>query len=257
MNRFHAPPERIRHGEAVIEGAAARHISRVLRFNPGDQIRIFDGKGHEYLARIREISGQRIIAALEKALTDLTSNNRPAGEPLLQVVLCQGIPKGEKMEFILQKGTELGAVRFIPLVTERTVVRLEAARADNRRLRWQRVATEAARQCQRQMIPQVDSVQSLNQALTLVPSEAVGLIPWEDETATTLKDLIRQMPEAPPQVWVFIGPEGGFSAAEITQARQAVLVPVSLGPRILRTETAGLAVLTMLLYAWGDLGGEG
>jgi len=163
------------------------------------------------------------------------------------------------MELIIQKGTELGAARVIPLVTERTIVRLEPGRAVNRQQRWQKVAAEAARQSQRSLIPRVDLPTGFKEVLKALPDPETSLclIPWEDESACFIKPLLRQRTAIPESVWVFIGPEGGFSAAEIEQARAAGAIPVSLGPRILRTETAGFTVLTMLLYEWGDLGGAG
>jgi 16S rRNA (uracil1498-N3)-methyltransferase len=221
---------------------------------PGDQVRVFDGQGREYLTTIREIKDQRVLVAIEGEPDPGSIVNR---EPPLELILCQSIPKGDKMELIIQKGTELGASRFIPLMTERTIVRLETGRAENRQQRWQKVAVEAARQCRRSVVPRVEGVSSLAQVLNSIPAGSLGLIPWEDEFTCAMKDVLRKEPAVPGAVWVFIGPEGGFSEEEIAKARQAGVIPVSLGPRILRTETAGLAVLTMLLYEWGDLGGAG
>ena len=256
LNRFYVPPERIKQGEAIIEGPEANHLTRVLRLQPGEQVRVFDGQGNEYLSRIREINGPRVFVTLEaEPETDITVKR----EPPLKVILAQGLPKGDKMELIIQKGTELGAARVIPLVTERTVVRLEPDRAVKRQQRWQKVAAEAARQSQRSLIPRVDLPISFNEVLKALPDPETNLclIPWEDESACFIKPVLRERADIPRSVWIFIGPEGGFSAAEIEQARAAGVIPVSLGPRILRTETAGFTVLTMLLYEWGDLGGAG
>ncbi len=257
LNRFYVPPERIKQGEAIIEGPEANHLARVLRLLPGEQVRVFDGQGHEYLSRIREIDGPRVFVTLEAEPG--TNNLSVKREPPLKIILGQGMPKGEKMELIIQKGTELGVARVIPLVTERTIIRLEPDRAVKRQQRWQKVAAEAARQSQRTLIPQVDLPTSFNEVLNALPNPdtTLCLIPWEDESTCFLKPLLRQRAAVPELVWVFIGPEGGFSAAEIEQARAAGVIPVSLGPRILRTETAGFTVLTMLLYEWGDLGGAG
>lgn len=256
LNRFYVPPERINQGEAIIEGPEANHLARVLRLSPGEPVRVFDGQGNEFLSRIREINGSRVFVTLEaEPEKDLMVKREPA----LEVVLGQGLPKGDKMELIIQKGTELGVTRVIPMVTERTIVRLEPDRAAKRQQRWQKVAAEAARQSQRLLIPRVDLPTGFNEVLKALPNPetTLCLIPWEDESACFLKPVLRERADIPKSVWVFIGPEGGFSAAEIEQARAAGAIPVSLGPRILRTETAGFTVVTMLLYEWGDLGGAG
>ena len=256
LSRFYVAPERIFDGEAVIEGPEAGHLSRVLRHVPGDRVRIFDGLGHEYVTSIREIKSQQVLVTIEDEPDLGLTINR---EPLLEVVLGQSIPKGDKMELIIQKGTELGVSRVIPLVTERTIVRLEPARAENRQQRWQKVAVEAARQSQRSIVPRVEAITNLAKILKSIPEKekTLSLIPWEGEFTCTLKQVLRDASDTPKSVWIFIGPEGGFSQEEIHMARQAGVIPVSLGPRILRTETAGFAVLTMLLYEWGDLGGAG
>ena len=252
-NRFYVPPEQIYPAQnaAFIQGPEVRYLSRVLRLGPGDRVRIFNGQGEEYLAQIQELSGQRVRLALEELL-ETQSTSREAD---LSIVLCQGIPKGDKMELILQKGTELGVMRFIPLLTERTIVQLAEARVEKRQQRWQRVAAAASRQCQRVLVPQVETARPLTEVLESIPPGELGLIPWENETEMSLKKVIRNWIGSPPPVWVFIGPEGGFTTTEVHQARKAGVIPVSLGPRILRTETAGLAVLSLLLYEWGDLGG--
>lgn len=254
LHRFYVPPGRIKPDRATIEGPEAIHLARVLRLLPGEPVQIFDGLGHEYLSCIREIRGSQVWVTLEvKTGSDLRANREPA----LEIVLAQGIPKGDKMELIIQKATELGAARVIPLVTERTMVRLEPDRAVKRQQRWQKVAAEAARQCRRSVIPRIDPPADFAKVLKRLPDSAaaLNLIPWEDESASFIKPVLQEQPGIPASVWVFIGPEGGFTAAEIGQARAAGIIPVSLGPRILRTETAGFAVLTMLLYEWDDLGG--
>ncbi len=159
------------------------------------------------------------------------------------------------MDFVIQKGTELGVSRVIPLICQRTVVKLEGNSGNKKRERWQRIACESASQCGRPDIPEVDEPADWGAVLANLPGHAIALIPWEEENALSLKDILREK-NSSQDIYIFIGPEGGFAREEIARAMEHGVRPVTLGPRILRTETAGLAVLTMILYQWGDLGGE-
>jgi 16S rRNA (uracil1498-N3)-methyltransferase len=158
------------------------------------------------------------------------------------------------MDLIVEKSTELGISRIIPLVCERTVLKLEGDKLSRRRERWLRIAREASKQCRRPDVPEVDLPGGWDQALRDL-DRATALIPWEEENVLTLKSFLREN-KPREQVYVFIGPEGGFTPREVERARSHGVRPVTLGPRILRTETAGLAVVAMILYQWGDLGGR-
>jgi 16S rRNA (uracil1498-N3)-methyltransferase len=229
----------------------ARKILRVLKLDRGDEVWLWDEEGREYRAVITKTAGMSVyVRVLEERGRDVESP--------LRLALVQGIPKGDKFEFIIQKATELGVWRIYPAVTERTVVRIPAERRESRLRRWQAVAREAARQCGRVQIPQVMPAAPLDEILTCDHDPAAHrMFLWERETGdNSLKGYLlsrAQSPAAP--VYVFVGPEGGFSAREAELARSCGCAAVTLGSRILRTETAALIGLSLILYEWGDLGG--
>lgn len=222
-------------------------MTRVLRLGPGDIITLLDGKGNSYRCRIDAKSGDTVSCRV-------LERRRAGGEPPLRVVLVQGMAKGDKMDTVVQKGTELGAAAFMPVLCRRSVVRLDAAKGAARRERWQRVAAGAAKQCRRALVPEVYEPLAWSAALRLIPPGALVLLPWEEASGHTLKRELQSRHVPPPEVYIIIGPEGGLEEVEVDEARCRGAVPVSLGPRIMRTETAGLAVITMVLYQWGDLG---
>mgnify|MGYP002403718807 CR=1 FL=1 len=169
--------------------------------------------------------------------------------------MLQGIAKGDKMDFIIQKCTELGIRRIIPVVTKRTVVQLTQEKAKKRQERWQRIAEETAKQSQRGLIPEVKEVTPLEEALKDLGDQPL-LIPWEEEKVQTMKEVLQANKENNnSSLALLIGPEGGLDPEEVALAKTYQGIPVTLGPRILRTETAGMAALTMILYELGDLGG--
>jgi 16S rRNA (uracil1498-N3)-methyltransferase len=246
--RIFAVPEQIKDGLVVITGPDVGHLSRVLRLGAGDVINVLDGRGKSYEAAIDLLRKGEIVCRI---VAELPAPARPP----LRVTLVQGLPKGDKMDFVIQKGTELGVSRVIPLICQRTVVKLEGKSGSKKRERWQRIACEAASQCGRPDIPEVDEPADWGAVLANLPGHAIALIPWEEENALSLKDILREK-NSSQDIYIFIGPEGGFAREEISRAMERGVRPVTLGPRILRTETAGMAVLTMILYQWGDLGGE-
>lgn len=236
------------------------HIARVLRLRPGEKVLAVLG-GAEYLVELQQVSGIEVTGRV-------ISWERPRREPPLDVILVQGLPKGDKMDLIVQKATELGVAGVIPMRTERAIVQLDERKAAERQRRWQKIAREAAQQSGRLAVPQVLPVCSLGEALAAAGGQEGGAPPaaavasfflWEAEQGNSLKQRLRSMPPADGtsarRVYLFVGPEGGFSPAEAAQARAAGVLPVSLGPRILRTETAGPAAVALVLYEWGDLGG--
>ncbi|NPV26859.1 MAG: 16S rRNA (uracil(1498)-N(3))-methyltransferase [Firmicutes bacterium] len=248
MHRFLVLPTDITPTEVRISGDELNHLTRVLRLGPGDEVEVFDGVGNAYLVKLTHLSAQEAAGQIIRLLDRKT-------EPPIQVVLVQGLPKGDKMDLIVQKCTELGVTRILPVETERVVVRLTPEKGRERQRRWQRIALEAAKQCRRDRVPVIEPITTWAQALQNLPDSVWGLLPWEEERRCGLKSLLRQTGLTPKLVYVFIGPEGGLSSSEIEAAISAGVICVSLGPRILRTETAGLAALTMILYELGDLGG--
>lgn len=249
MNRFFVHPHQIADSLITITGSDVNHIARVLRLKIGDQIMAADGTGREYLAELTVIDGQKVEAVIKDSLT---SRN----EPPLDVYLLQGLPKGEKMELIIQKCTEIGIRKIIPVNMERSIVRLMGEKAEKRRERWQRIAGEAAKQCQRSMIPEVAPICDLPQAIKQLPEHTMLVVPWEEEHDLGLKDFFRNNASFSGSLALIIGPEGGISREEALLAMEHEAKKVSLGPRILRTETAGLVALSIVLYELGDLGGK-
>ncbi|HEA47014.1 MAG TPA: 16S rRNA (uracil(1498)-N(3))-methyltransferase [bacterium] len=251
MRRFFVEEKNIRENKVTIKGDEARHIAQVLRLKEKDKIKIFTGKGKEYLTEIIQSSKKEVIGKiLEESRLDT--------EPPIEITLVQGIPKSDKMDFIVQKVTELGVKKIIPVITQRTVVKLNEEKSRARRNRWQRIALEAAKQSGRAIIPAVKEVISFIQALDNLNRESLNLIPWEEETSTSLKQVLKRhtshIPHSTSHITVFIGPEGGFTSEEVEAAKEKGAIPVSLGPRLLRTETAGLVTLTVILYELGDMG---
>ncbi|MDK2888002.1 MAG: rRNA (uracil1498-N3)-methyltransferase [Thermoanaerobacter sp.] len=245
---FFVSPEQITGRRVIITGSDVVHISRVLRLVPGDVITVMDGQGNGY--RVRLTGSDRGVVEGE-----ILEHFIPGGEAPLRVTLIQGLSKGDKMDIIIQKSTELGVSCIIPLACTRSVVRLTPDKARDRQRRWQRIALEAAKQSRRATVPRVAGIMDLPEALNLIPPGALALMPWEEERERSLKAVLRG--RTCEEVFIFIGPEGGFAMEEVAMAREKGVYSVSLGPRILRTETAGLAALTMILYELGDLGGDG
>jgi len=246
--RFFVDPAQFRDEKVHISGEDVKHITKVLRLQPGDHITVCDGLGCDFLVEIREMNRDEVTGAiLEKGVN-------PA-EPPIGVTLIQGLPKGEKFELIIQKCTELGISRIIPVSMERSVVQLDARKAEARRERWQRVAAEAAKQCQRGRIPQVDKLCNWNDLWDMIPPDSLLIMPWEVEKEQGLKEVLDKQTGKRRNIYLIIGPEGGIAPREAEAVLAKGAFSVTLGPRILRTETAGLAVLAIIMYQLGDLGG--
>lgn len=239
--RFFVPAEMLRDGEVLtIDGEVLHHMQHVLRLREGDEVLLLDGVGGSCRVRLKAATRTRWEAAVLQ--------RRDVAEQQLPVTLIQALPKGDKFDLILQKGTELGVSVFQPVVTSRTVSRPDEKRIAQRLLRWQRIVQEAARQSRRDCLPQIRPLCSLEDAVTADP-EQLKLALWEDGA----EPLGRILPAEPPAgVSLLVGPEGGLSAEEVSVAVAAGFRAVHLGPRILRTETAGLAVAPVLQYLYGD-----
>jgi len=249
MPKFFVDERDIYSDRIVIAGDDVNHIRKVLRLGPGDRITVCDGKGKDYLVSIESLNHDSIV-------TVIISAEKNCAEPLLEVELFQGIPKADKMDLIIQKCVELGVKKIVPITTERAVIKLQNREdARNKISRWQRISLEAAKQCNRGIVPRVEFPMGFEEALELCKAADLGIIPYEKEhdTRVSLKECIRG--EKAAKIAVMIGPEGGFSEDEIKKAIDSGLKPVTLGPRILRTETAGIAVLSILMYELGDVGG--
>lgn len=228
---------------ACLEGEQAHYLGRVMRMRTGDAIVVFDGSGVEYAAEIVEIAKQRVVVKLAQA--------RPRDvESPLKIHLVQGVSRGERMDFVVQKSTELGVNRITPVLTERTVVRLDHKRSGKRHLHWTRIAQNACEQCGRNRVPRIDQPMVLTKWLDLEPvADEVRLL-LRPGAGRSIKNL--SLP--PGGVTVLIGPEGGLTDMEYEKALYAGFEAVELGPRVLRTETAALVALAVLQSRFGDLG---
>jgi len=241
--RFYYPPPLPRSNHVELPREAAHHAHRVLRLRANDAVQVFDGEGNAFDARIAEINGKRtVLHELQSCMA--------AQEPPLRIVLAQAMCGSEKMDWIIQKATELGAAEIQPVQTQRSVAKLSAERAEKRAVHWKSVVIAACEQCGRNALPQIHAPRDLGVWLAEVRGNPHGKFVLLPEGATALRR------QAPPQkeAVLLIGPEGGFSQDEAVMAHQAGFTPVVLGPRVLRTETAALAGIAALQTLWGDFG---
>lgn len=239
MQMFFVEPGQIKDGQAVITGPDVNHIRNVLRMKPGEIVRISDEKEFCGQCRIEELSPERILLTVEQ---DGISTELP-----VEVVLFQGLPKGDKMEWIVQKNTELGVSRIVPVAMKRSVVKLDAKKAAAKTSRWQAIAESAGKQSGRTRLPAVSPVMSYREVLAESAEFDLLLLPYE--SAEGMEGTRRLLNQAAPgmRIGVLIGPEGGFEPSEVETAVQAGWQVMSLGRRILRTETAGMAVMSALM----------
>ena len=241
MHRFFAEPGQIGEKEIVITGADVNHIRNVLRMRADEEVLIADGQGAEYRCKLTDFGENEVRAQI---LWKLDGNAELASA----VTLFQGLPKSDKMDLIVQKCVELGVDRIVPVSTKRAVVKLDAKKEQTRLKRWNIISESAAKQSGRGVIPEVSGVMSFEKALEEAKKLDVLLIPYE--RAEHMAETRRVMGEIRPgqSVGIFIGPEGGFEESEVEEAVAAGAKAITLGKRILRTETAGLAVMAMLGY---------
>lgn len=233
------PPSRVR-----VDGRKFHYLVRVLRMREKDILEVFDGEGSIYPAWVERISEDNAELAL----------GPPRHEPpLVPITLIQGLPKGDKLDWVLEKGTELGATAFMPVDTERAVVKLDKDKADSRLQRWQRIVDEAARQCGRADVPVVSPLCSLIDAVRSLPPEAELLALDEEERSMGLSTAASAVLDGRPLALV-VGPEGGLSRPELTRLVALGATAVTLGRRVLRTETAALAALAVVRHLEGQLG---
>lgn len=246
MRRFILPPEAFAGGSAVITGDLFRHMAKVLRLKNGTRVLLADGEGNEFTGVIRDIGKEKLVVDVEESRTVTPAAAGP------RITLYQGLPKGDKMELILQKTTELGVAEVIPFPAARSIPRIRKGEEADKVARWQRIAREAARQSGRGSVPRIALAKDLSEVVDSA-RHSVKLLLWEEEKVKRLKETLAGLP-MPETVAVIVGPEGGLSAEEAAKARESGFIPVSLGERIVRTETAGLVMVAILQFYWGDLG---
>ena len=225
--------------EAQLDDKAAHHIGRVLRMQPGQVLSLFNGDGQDYPALIASASKKNVTVQVEQP----TANS---SESALEIVLGQTLSKGDRMDYAVQKATEMGVTRIVPLSTERCDVRLKGDREDKRLSHWRSVAISAAEQCGRARVPDILPVMNITEWLEYSQRCDLRLV-LHHRTEQSLDSLAK-----PNSVALMIGPEGGLSADEIAQAEKSGFLPVALGPRVLRTETAPVAAIALCQWLWGD-----
>jgi len=230
-----------------ITGKDAYHIINVLRMQVGQQLQIVSND---------QVSALMEIIALNEAVVSVRLVERllTTHEPSVRIILAQGLPKGDKMDFVVQKAVEMGVSEIIPLSMDNCVVKLDAVRAKKKTERWQKIVEEAAKQSKRDIVPQVSLPMTLKQLLTNKQDVLLKIVAYEVEDRRGLRELL-QAQENITEILLLIGPEGGISKEEFTLAEAKGMQSVSLGKRILRTETAGLATVAAILYETGDFGG--
>ncbi len=236
-SRFFVPPEQIKNQRFTMSGSEARHAVLVLRKKAGDEIELFDGKDLSFRGRIESVSPERIdgiiLETQQKSIPTLTP-----------VVLYQALIKGSRWDWLVEKACELGASQLVPMTTARTVV--QPTRASGLE-RWKRIALAASKQCGRSSVMDVAEAISLPEALETLPAQGLALIPWEKESAVTIRQCFKKV----SCVSLFIGPEGGWENSEVELARRNSVFPVTIGKNLLRSETAGVVALSQVLTEIG------
>lgn len=241
MYQFFVPSENIQGNRIVITGDDVNHIKNVLRMKVGEEIAVSNGEdGREYRCGIEEI-GEEIVCSLRFIKED-------GVELPSKITLFQGLPKADKMELIVQKAVELGVYEVVPVSMTRCIVKLDAKKQQSKITRWQSIAEAAAKQSKRSIIPQIQPVMTIKQALAYAKEMDMLFVPYElAEDMGKTRELFERIKPG-QRIGFFIGPEGGFDESEIALALENGAQPITLGKRILRTETAGMAVLSILMY---------
>ena len=249
MDRFFTPKNNINleQNTCIIEGEDVKHISRVLRSRENDKLEVCDMENNEYICEIKEINKDNILLdIIEKVNIKRESN--------LKVKLYQGMPKGTKMELILQKLTEIGVDEIVLVQAKRSVTKIDNKKEDKKIERWERIIYEAAKQSKRGKIPKLTGVLTFKEALADMQNNDLNICPYENERTISIKEAIKD--SSANTIGIFVGPEGGFEEEEIEKIQEIDGKVVSLGPRILRTETASVVASSIVLYELSDLGGN-
>lgn len=252
MHKFFVDKNSITDNEAIIEGEDVKHIYKVLRLQSGEKVSINNCEGKEYLGEISDINKKTVVVKIKE---ELAVNN----ESTVNIFLFQGLPKSSKMDLIVQKATELGVKEITPVITKRVDVKAEAGefkKAD----RWSRIALEACKQCKRTLLPKVNLPMQFEELVEKLKDMDLVIVPYENEDGFGIKNVAAQLGqgrESINNIAVIIGPEGGFEQEEIDELKEKGSHIVTLGPRILRTETAGFVCVSLLMYELGDIGGSG
>lgn len=252
MHRFFVSPSQIDNKNNIINilGNDVRHIKKVLRLKEGQELEICDGEGMDYRVFIKTIENEKINTIIKELYPSKSESN-------IRITLYQGLPKSMKMDIIIQKCTELGIHSIVPISTKRTIVKIENPKAETKKIeRWQKIAYESAKQSKRGIVPHISKIKKLENIWGELIDNDLNIIAYENENKVGLKQILYNNATTIKNIGIIIGPEGGFEEQEIEKAISNEVLPFTLGPRILRTETAGFAALTIVMYALGDIGGN-
>jgi 16S rRNA (uracil1498-N3)-methyltransferase len=246
MRRFFITPDQAASPSPILAGQDARHIRTVLRLKPGEPIELVDGTGAIYAAEIVAIAPDGVKVRIKH-------RQRQQAESSADIIVAQAMLKDKKMDVLVRQLTELGVTRWVPFFSARSIPRPDAGRLEHRAARWVKISREAVKQCRRDKAPAIHSPLTFDATLALAADCQLKLLFWEG-APTPLKDCFRTDPSNSKRIMIVLGPEGGFAASEVNQARSAGFAVASLGPRILRAETAALAACTLMQFVFGDLG---
>ena len=246
LRRFFVQEINEKDGFLTIAGSEAKHITRVLRMRKGDRLILMDGKGARFQAVIESAGHKEVLVKLEKPIPG------PPSSPT-KIILCQALLKSRSMDYVVQKTSELGVHSILPFSSERTVVNLEKSKFDNKRRHWEEIAQNAAKQSDREVPADVGPLFSLKDLVKKwKQKDAIKAIMWEEEGAKDLKSILQGTSKMRQFVGI-VGPEGGFTRKEIQVAKDAGFNPISMGYRVLRSETAAITLVAIIQYEWGDL----
>lgn len=249
MPKFFVTQDKITENQIIIDTEDVAHISRVLRLGIGDHVTVCDSHGTDYEAEIAEMEQKQIVCSI-------TEKRASESEPNIKVTLFQGLPKASKMEYIIQKTTELGISEIVPVKLSRCVVKIDNKKDERKKLdRWQKISEAAAKQSGRGIVPQISEIMTLDEVIKRSKEFDLFFVPYECEEQKTLKEVLLSRSDI-KTVGFIIGPEGGFDPAETEKLRENGIDTITLGKRILRTETAGEAVLAMTMYEIGDINNQ-
>jgi 16S rRNA (uracil1498-N3)-methyltransferase len=245
MPRFFVPRKNLRDNRGMLDGQELAHIRKVLRLVPGDRITLFDDSGWEHEAIIRQLS-------TERAEVEILRSYEAGTESPLKLTLAVGLTKGEKLDFVVEKATELGVQAIVPFASAFAVPKWDAKKIAMRTARWQKIALSAAKQCGRTQVPEILPLCDFEMLVKGEPEETLKLLFWENEGQQSLHEVRAKYPQT-KSVLLAVGPEGGFAAQEAVLAKARGFEPVKIGRRILRAETAAVASLSLVQFLWGDL----
>jgi len=247
MRYFFINPTNLTDSKAVVKGSDAHHIKNVLRLKPGDKIGLFDGTGLNYETRIVTLLPKSVEVSVIRRFSS-------TAESSVQITVAQALLKDRKMDLLVRQLTELGITRWIPFIAKRSVPRPDKKRLFTRTERWNKIAQEALKQCKRCRSPEIDATVSFEEVLNLGKDNDLKIVFWEEELKPVNKELPVSNLKTLEKIFILLGPEGGFTLKEVESAKKSGFITASLGPRILRAETATIAACTLAQYLFGDMG---